>query len=242
MESSGYKYERILLKLSGEFLGGEKKSGFDVSRIAQIADQICIANRAGVQIAVVVGGGNLFRGADNHPMLERSAADYIGMLGTVMNGSYLQQAVEYKGGKSRLMSSIPMTSIAEPFIRRRAVRHLEKGRVVILAAGTGNPFFSTDTAAVLRGSELNVDIVVKGTQVDGIYDKDPHRHQNAFRFEEISYDDIMKNDLKVMDLTSISFSKNYHIPVYVMDIGSDGAFLEFLQGKNVGTRVIPSPD
>ena len=230
---------RVLLKLSGEVFGGGKV-GVDPEVVRGIARQIATAVREGIEVAVVVGGGNFFRGAElQQKGMERSRADYIGMLGTVMNALALQDALERAGQDTRVMSAIEMPRIAEPYIRRRAMRHLEKGRVVIFAAGTGNPFFTTDTAAALRAAEIDADALLKGTHsgVDGVYDADPRTVPTAKKYDEVSYLEVMTKDLKVMDATAIAFCRDNKIPIVVFDMSAHDALQSILRGEPVGTIV-----
>jgi uridylate kinase len=232
------KYRRILLKLSGEIFGGKAGKGFDYTAIAGLAEQVRSACRLGVQVGLVVGGGNIFRGASSGPPgMERVAADHMGMLATVINAICLQDALERLGLETRVMTAIEMRSIAEPYIKRRADRHLQKGRVVIFAAGTGNPFFTTDTAAALRASEIGAEVLIKATKVDGIYDKDPARHPEARRFDRISFQEVLRQELKVMDATAIAFCKDNGIPILVLNIENEENLLKALAGLPIGTVV-----
>ncbi|MCB0411787.1 MAG: UMP kinase, partial [Bdellovibrionales bacterium] len=211
---SGKTYQRILLKLSGEALAGEAKQGINTDVLAQIANDIEDAQKEGAQIGIVIGGGNIFRGvAASAQGMDRASSDYMGMLATVINALALQDALEKKGLATRVQTAIGMAEIAEPYIRRKAIRHLEKGRVVIFAAGTGNPYFTTDTAAALRAMEINADIIMKATKVDGIYDKDPKIHSNATMFKEIKYLDVLSKGLQVMDSTAISLCMDNKLPI-----------------------------
>ncbi len=230
-------YNRLLLKLSGEYFAGSSEFGFDDSKFEHVAAQIKTLNDYGVEVALVIGGGNIFRGAKASEKIDRPTADTVGMLATVMNGLYMQSHLEAVGVKTRLMSSITMPYIAESYIRRRSIRHLEKGRVVIFAAGTGNPFFTTDTAAVLRGREINADIVVKCTNVDGIYDKDPKIHTDAKKFETLQFQQALNSDLKVMDATAFSFSQTHKLCIYVLDIDVKNSIVDFALGQGKGTLV-----
>jgi uridylate kinase len=232
------KYKRILLKLSGEIFGGKAGHGFDYEVINGLADQVRELWRKGVQIGLVVGGGNIFRGASSgQPGMDRVAADHMGMLATVINAICMQDALERVGVETRVLSAIEMRAIAEPYIKRRADRHLEKGRVVIFAAGTGNPFFTTDTAAALRASEMSAQVLIKATKVDGVYDKDPHLHKDAVRFDTLSFAEVLARDLKVMDATAIAFCKDHGIPIMVIDIETPHTLRGALEGKPVGTIV-----
>lgn len=232
------KYKRILLKLSGEALMGDKQFGIDPERIAQYAQDVKKAVDAGVQVAIVIGGGNIFRGlqaADNG--IERAQGDYMGMLATVINGMALQSALEAAGMYTRLLSAIKMEQICEPYIRRRAMRHLEKGRVVIFGAGTGNPYFTTDTAASLRAIEIEADVILKGTRVDGIYTADPEKDATATKFDTISFSDVYRKDLNIMDMTAFTLCKENDLPIIVFDMNKVGNLGRVLQGENIGTLV-----
>lgn len=230
------KYKRILLKLSGEALAGEKGFGIDIDTIGKVCDSIKEVVNTGVEVAIVVGGGNFWRGRKAEE-IERTTADYMGMLATIMNGQALQDTLEIRGVDTRLQSAIEMRQIAEPYIRRRAVRHLEKGRVVIFAGGTGNPFFSTDTCAALRASEINADIILFGKTVDGIYDSDPKVNPNAKKYQEISYSDILTKNLKVIDSTAASLCRDNGIPTMVFALSDSGNILRAVYGENIGTIV-----
>jgi len=232
------KYKRILLKLSGEALGGESGFGIDVSEVEAIATRIKGVHEMGVQVAAVIGAGNLWRGKQglDHGM-DRATADYMGMLGTVMNSLALMDALERQGVYTRVQSAIEMRSVAEPYIRRRAIRHLEKGRVVIFSAGTGNPFFSTDTAAALRGTELDADVLIKATKVDGVYDSDPKKDPNAKKFEELKYIDVINRRLEVMDSTAITICMENNLPILVLNLWDQQALFRALRGEKVGTLV-----
>src|SRR5712672_2847922 len=231
-------FKRILLKLSGEALAGDKGFGVETSRIHSIAAEIKEVHELGIDIALVVGGGNFFRGvAEQARDMDRVSADHMGMLATVINSLALQDALEKQGVHTRVMTAIEMNQVAEPFIRRRALRHMEKGRVVIFAGGTGNPYFSTDTAASLRAMEIKADAILKATKVDGIYDADPMLHKDAVKFENITYFDVIQKGLKVMDTTSISLSKDNKLPIVVFKLGEHGNIKRVVQGENVGTLV-----
>ena len=235
---SEYKYKRVLLKLSGEALAGDLGYGIDPKVVSVLADQIADIVHDGVELAVVIGGGNIFRGmAASAEGMDRSQADYIGMLATVMNALALQDAFERKGIFSRVQSAINMQEISEPYIRRRAVRHLEKGRVVILAAGTGNPYFTTDTTAALRACELDVDCLLKATKVDGVYDCDPKNNPNAVRYESLSYMEVLSKGLNVMDSTATSLCMDNKLPMIVFDLHGESNIKKVLTGENVGTVV-----
>ena len=235
---SKFKYERVLLKLSGEALQGDGDYGIDSKVIREISEQIKEIVDAKVELAIVVGGGNIFRGlsgaADG---MDRSQADYIGMLATVMNALALQEGLESIGINTRVQTAIRMQEIAEPYIRRRAVRHLEKGRVVIFAAGTGNPFFTTDTTAALRACEINAQAVLKATQVDGVYNCDPHKNKDAKRYDEISFKDVLVNDLHVMDSAATSLCMDNKLPIIVFNLHVKGNIARVLKGEKVGTVV-----
>ena len=232
------RYRRVLLKLSGEALMGTRDYGIDPAMVDRVAGEILEAHSAGVEICLVIGGGNIFRGLSGAAQgMERASADYMGMLATVINSLAMQTALERIGVPTRVQSAIPMSSICEPYIRRRAVRHMEKGRVVIFAAGTGNPFFTTDTAAALRASEMDCEVLLKATKVDGIYDTDPRIHADANRFDKLSYTEVLTRNLRVMDLTAISLSRENGIPIIVFSIQEDGAFASVLAGQGRFTVV-----
>ena len=236
--SNEYKYDRVLLKLSGEALAGDVGYGIDPKVVDDLADQIAEVVHDGVQLAIVVGGGNIFRGlAGSAEGMDRAQADYIGMLATVMNALALQDAFERHGIFSRVQSAITMQEVSEPYIRRRAIRHMEKGRVVILAAGTGNPYFTTDTTAALRACEIDADCMMKATKVDGIYDSDPKTNPDAKRFDKISYLDVLTKELNVMDAAAISLCKDNEMPLLVFDMTVPGNIARILKGENVGTLV-----
>ncbi len=232
------KYKRILLKLSGEVLMGEKEYGVDSAVITTIAEELSEVHKLGVETAVVIGGGNIFRGVSAAAKgMDRATADYVGMLATVINALMLQGALEKNGVHTRVMSAIEMKELAEPYIRRRAVRHLEKDRLVIFAAGTGNPYFTTDTAASLRAMEINADIILKGTKVDGVYDRDPVKDPAAQKYESLKYIDVLKNGLKVMDATAISLCMDNNLPILVFNIKGRGNLLKVVMGEPLGTVV-----
>ncbi|TMD51823.1 MAG: UMP kinase [Chloroflexi bacterium] len=236
--TSSIVYQRVLLKLSGEALCPRKGFGIDAESLRRIAAEIKSVQDLGVQMAIVIGGGNIWRGADAAATgIDRATADYVGMLATVMNALAMQDAMEKLGMVTRVQTAIEMPPVAEPFIRRRAVRHLEKGRVVILAAGSGNPFFTTDTAAALRAVELNAQILLKATKVDGVYDDDPMRNANARKFDELSYMRALTMGLKVMDSTALSLCKDNHLPIVVFDLNEKGALEAIMRGKKRGTLV-----
>ena len=231
-------YRRVLLKLSGEALMGAQSFGIDRGVAAQIAMEIAEIRALGVELAVVIGGGNIFRGVKASAVgMDRAQADYMGMLATVMNALAMQNALERLGVETRVQSAIPMASVCEPYIRRRAERHLEKGRVVIFAAGTGNPFFTTDTGAALRAAEMGCDALLKGTSVDGVYDSDPKHNQSAVRFEAISYDQVLADNLKVMDATAVALCRENAIPIVVFSIREKGNLARVLAGNGVQTIV-----
>jgi len=236
--STGPIFQRILLKLSGEALGGAQGFGVDPRRANEIAQEIRDVHESGVQTALVIGGGNIFRGvADPAKEMDRVAADHMGMLATVINAIALQDALEKLSVSTRVMTAIAMHQVAEPFIRRRAIRHLEKGRVVIFAAGTGNPYFSTDTAAVLRAMEIHAEVILKATKVDGVYDADPVQVKDARMFPEISYWDVLSQNLRVMDATAISMCRENHLPIVVFNLNVPGNIVRVVQGEKVGSLV-----
>jgi uridylate kinase len=235
----GVKYRRILLKLSGEALMGSGNYGIDPTTLAQIADELIDVHSLGVEIALVLGGGNIFRGiAASSKGMDRAHADYMGMLATVINSLALQAALESRGSRTRVLSAIEMERLAEPYIRRRAIRHLEKGRLVIFAAGTGNPFFTTDTAASLRAMEIGAEIVMKATRVDGVYDKDPHKHKDARMFRRLSYLDVLNRNLAVMDSTAISLCRDNNLPILVFNMTRPGNIRRVILGEPLGTMVL----
>jgi uridylate kinase len=232
------KYKRVLLKLSGEALMGDGQYGIDPARLSEYAEQIREIHDKGVQIAIVIGGGNIFRGvAGASKGMDRVQGDYMGMLATVINGMALQGALEDKGMPTRLQTALKIEAIAEPYIKRRAVRHLEKSRIVIFGAGTGNPYFTTDTAAVLRGIEVGADVILKGTRVDGVYDEDPEKNKNAVKFDRITFDDVLKKGLNVMDTTAFTLSLENKLPIVVFDMNKEGNLLRICEGENIGTVV-----
>ncbi len=235
---SELKYKRVLLKLSGEALGGKTGFGIDVDEAESIAARIQQVFALGVEMAVVLGAGNLWRGKQGleHGM-DRSTADYMGMLGTVMNSMVLMDCLERIGVLTRVMSAIEMRAVAEPYIRRRAIRHLEKGRLVIFGAGTGNPFFSTDTAAALRASEIDADVVIKATKVDGVYDADPNKNPNARKFSRLTYIEVLNRRLEVMDSTAVSLCMENQLPILVLNLWDPQALLRAMRGEEVGTLV-----
>jgi uridylate kinase len=236
--SDGPVYKRILLKLSGETFMGKQAFGIDPEVVGNIAAEIREVASLGVQIGVVIGGGNIFRGmAASEKGMDRVSADYMGMLATVINGLALQSELEGKGVPTRVQTAIEMREVAEPFIQRKAIRHLEKGRVVIFAAGTGNPYFTTDTAATLRAVEINADILLKATKVDGIYDKDPLQNKNAVMYKKVSYTDVLTKNLKVMDAAAISLCRDNELPLIVFNLQKAGNIKRVVCGEKVGTRV-----
>lgn len=231
-------YHRVLLKLSGEALMGDLGYGIDPKVVADIASEISEVVNSGVQLAIVVGGGNIFRGVKAAAGgMDRATADYIGMIATVMNAMTLQDALENTGIPTRVQTAIAMQEVAEPYIRRRAMRHLEKGRVVIFGAGSGNPFFTTDTTAALRAAEIDADVIFKATKVDGVYDSDPHLNPNAKRYENITYDNVLTRDLKVMDGTAIALCKDRKINIVIFDLSVRGNIVRAVKGETVGTTV-----
>ncbi len=231
-------YKRILLKLSGEALMGDRQYGIDPKRLAEYAQEIKNVVDRGIEVAIVIGGGNIFRGiAGASNGIDRVQADYMGMLATVINGLALQSAIEDAGIKTRLLTAIKMEQVAEPFIKRRAVRHLEKGRVVIFGGGTGNPYFTTDTAAVLRAIEVGAEVILKGTRVDGVYNSDPEKNDNATKFKNITFKDVLSKGLKVMDMTAFTLSEENKLPIIVFDMNKKGNLLKLLSGESIGTKV-----
>ncbi|PIB28998.1 MULTISPECIES: UMP kinase [Maribacter] len=232
------QYKRILLKLSGEALMGEKQYGIDPKRLDEYAEEIKKVVDKGIEVAIVIGGGNIFRGlAGAATGMDRVQGDHMGMLATVINGLALQSALEMKNVQTRLQSAIKINEVAEPFIRRRAMRHLEKGRVVIFGGGTGNPYFTTDSAAVLRAIEIEADVILKGTRVDGIYTSDPEKDKNATKFDTISFQDVLQKGLKVMDTTAFTLSQENELPIVVFDMNKKGNLLKIVDGEAVGTTV-----
>ncbi|HTB12837.1 MAG TPA: UMP kinase [Bryobacteraceae bacterium] len=232
------KYGRILLKISGEVLAGEGSFGVDASRVAALAAEVAEVVRTGVQVGLVVGGGNFFRGvAAAAQNMDRVAADHMGMLATVINALALQDALEKQGVPTRVMTAIEMHEVAEPYIRRRAIRHLEKGRIVIFAAGTSNPYFSTDTAATLRGLEIHAEVVAKATRVDGVYDKDPLKSPDAVRFSEISYSDVLAKNLRVMDASAVAMCRDNKLAIVVFNLNVHGNIMRMAMGEPIGTLI-----
>lgn len=231
-------YKRVLLKLSGEALLGERSYGIDPKRIAQYAKEIKSVTELGLEVAVVIGGGNIFRGvsaASNG--IDRVQGDYMGMLATVINGMALQSALEEENVQTRLQTAIKIEAVAEPYIKRKAVRHLEKKRVVIFGGGTGNPFFTTDSAAVLRAIEISADVILKGTRVDGVYDYDPEKNDNAIQYDTISFSDVLKKNLKIMDSTAFTLSQENNLPIIVFNMNKTSNLLKLIKGKKIGTSI-----
>ena len=231
-------YKRVLLKLSGEALLGERSYGIDPKRIAQYAKEIKSVTELGLEVAVVIGGGNIFRGvsaASNG--IDRVQGDYMGMLATVINGMALQSALEEENVQTRLQTAIKIEAVAEPYIKRKAVRHLEKKRVVIFGGGTGNPFFTTDSAAVLRAIEISADVILKGTRVDGVYDSDPEKNENAIQYDTISFNDVIKKNLKIMDSTAFTLSQENNLPIIVFNMNKTSNLLKLIKGKKIGTSI-----
>jgi uridylate kinase len=232
------KYKRILLKLSGEVLAGLGNFGIDPDRVKALAGEVAEVSRAGIEVGVVVGGGNFFRGiAGAARKMDRVTADHMGMLATVINALALQDALEHMGAHTRVMSAIEMNQVAEPYIRRRAIRHLEKGRIVIFAAGTSNPYFSTDTAATLRALEIHAEIIAKATRVDGVYDKDPLKFPDAVMYDQVSYSEVLSKSLGVMDSTAIAMCRDNQLPVRVFNLNTAGNIMRMSMGENVGTLI-----
>jgi uridylate kinase len=233
------RFKRILLKLSGEALMGEEKYGISPTVLSQIAAEVVDVHDLGVEVAIVIGGGNIFRGvsASTHGM-DRASADYMGMLATAINALALQDALEAKGAKTRVQSAIEMQQLAEPYIRRRAVRHLEKGRIVIFAAGTGNPYFTTDTAASLRAMEIHAEVILKATKVDGVYDRDPVKHPEAVMFQRLTYSQVLEKRLRVMDSTAITLCMENNVPIIVFNLIRGGNIMRVVLGEQVGTEVM----
>ncbi len=232
------KYSRILLKLSGEALMGSQSYGIDPKRIGEYAEEIKQLHNEGVEIAIVIGGGNIFRGVSGSSEgMDRVQADYMGMLATVINGLALQSALERIEVPTRLQTALKVEAVAEPYIKRKAVRHLEKNRVVIFSAGTGNPFFTTDSAAVLRAIEINADVILKGTRVDGIYNEDPEKNKKAIKFDSLSFEEVLKRGLKIMDTTAFTLSQENNLPIIVFDMNTQGNLSKVVRGENIGTRV-----
>lgn len=231
-------YKRVLLKLSGEILAGDKGYGISTEKLDKIASEIVEVHRMGVEIAIVVGGGNIFRGISSSSMgIDRATADYVGMLATVMNAVIIQEILEKKGVPTRVLSALEIREIAETYIRRRALRHLEKGRIIIFAAGTGNPFFTTDTAAALRAAEISADVLLKGTKVDGIYDRDPSLYPSAVKFKQLNFSEAIEKELKILDASAFSLCRDNNIPIIVFNVIEDGNIKKVVEGQNIGTLV-----
>ena len=232
-------YRRILLKLSGEVLAGEQDFGIDPTKATQLANEIKSIHEMGVDIILIIGGGNIFRGLQAASKgMDRVTGDYLGMLATIMNAISLQDALEKNGVETRTLSAITVSQISEPYIRRRALRHLDKGRIVIVAGGTGNPYFTTDTAAALRATELKAQVLLKGTKVDGVFDKDPDVHSDAVRYNNVSFTEVLGKNLRVMDLTAITLCKENALPICVFNINNKGDLKRITEGKNIGTTII----
>ncbi|WP_037318915.1 UMP kinase [Salegentibacter sp. Hel_I_6] len=232
------QYKRILLKLSGEALMGKRQYGIDPERLAEYAEEIKQVTDKGIEVAIVIGGGNIFRGVSGASKgMDRVQGDHMGMLATVINGLALQSALEDADVQTRLQSAVKINEVAEPFIRRKAIRHLEKGRVVIFGGGTGNPYFTTDSAAVLRAIEIHADVILKGTRVDGIYNADPEKDKEATKFDFISFDDVIRKGLKVMDTTAFTLSQENELPIIVFDMNTPGNLLKVVTGERIGTKV-----
>ena len=231
-------FSRVLLKLSGEVLANKDGFGIDPEKVAYLADQIKPVYDSNIDIGLIIGAGNIFRGMEAAAGgMDRVTGDYLGMLATIMNAIALQDSLEKIGCQTRALSAINVTQIAEPYIRRRAIRHMEKGRIVIIAGGTGNPFFTTDSAAALRATELGSEILLKGTKVDGVYDKDPAIHNEAIKYEKITYKDVIQNNLRVMDMTAITLCKENNIPIRVFNIKNSGCLLDIVMGSKIGTLI-----
>lgn len=236
------KYKRVLLKLSGESLMGDRDYGIDSAILSRYAEEIVKVRNLGAEIGIVIGGGNIYRGIeDSSDGIDKVTGDHMGMLATVINALALQSALEHKGVKTRCLTAINMEKIAEPFIRRRAIRHLEKGRIIIFAAGTGNPYFTTDTAAVLRAIEIEANVILKGTRVEGIFDSDPEKNEGAIHFPEISYADVLKKNLRIMDLTAITLSKENKLPMIVFNMNKPDNLQKIVLGEPVGSKVMEFP-
>ena len=231
------KYKRILLKLSGEALVGEKGSGIDPEILTKYSNEIKKAYDKGVEIAIVIGGGNIYRGFNNEYKIDRVQGDYMGMLATLINGLALQNTLENTGIPTRLQSAINVNKVAEPYIKRKAIRHLDKKRIVIFSAGTGNPYFTTDSAAVLRAIEIEADVILKGTRVDGIYNDDPNKNSKAFKFEKITFNEAINKGLKIMDTTAFTLSHENNLPIIVFDMNQENNLIRVLNGENIGTLV-----
>lgn len=232
------KYKRILLKLSGEVFGGEDKKGIDFEEALEVAREIADVQKMGVEIAIVVGGGNLFRGYyGTREGMDQVTGDYIGMIGTVMNALALQNAIETYGVETRVMSALDINKVAEPYIRRRASRHMEKGRIVICASGSGNPFFTTDTAGVLRAAELGCEVMLKASNIDGVYDCDPKENSEAKKFEKLSYDEVVQKELRALDLTATTLAKERKLPIVVFDFHQKNSLKKVVEGEKIGTEI-----
>jgi uridylate kinase len=232
------KYKRVLLKLTGELFGNKTGKGINFPAFEEIASKIIkIWKSSGVELAIVVGGGNIFRGRERTSRVDQATADYMGMLGTIINGMALQEALERLGAPTRMMTAFEVKTVAEPYIRRRAIRHLEKGRIIILTAGVGSPFFTTDSGAALRAIEINCNAILKATNVDGIYTKDPHKDKNAQKYQQLTYDEAIKNNLDVMDMTAFALCKKQKMPIIVFNISKFDQMTKILQGKTIGTLV-----
>ena len=241
--STPKQVKRVLLKLSGEALMGDQGFGLDSNTVDRIAEEVKTVHENGVEVCLVIGAGNIFRGVSLAAAnIERTTGDYMGMLATVLNALAMQSMLESKGVSTRVLSAIPMSAVCEPYIRRRAVRHMEKGRVVIFAAGTGNPFFTTDTAAALRAVEMNCDALLKGTQVDGVYSADPKKDKNAERYEHLSYQEVLTRNLKVMDTSAIALARENAVPILVFSIHNPGAFADVVAGKGTFTTISDNQD
>jgi len=238
MSKPSPRYRRVLLKLSGEVLQGDRQFGISPEFLGIISDEFREIHELGVQTTIVIGAGNIFRGVKaSAEGMDRAQADYMGMLATIINALALQDALEKKGAPTRVMSALEINNVAEPYIRRRAMRHLDKGRIVIFAAGTGNPYFTTDTAAALRAAEIGAEVIMKATKVPGVYDKDPVGHPDAVRFEELTYLDVINRQLKVMDLTAVSMCMDNAIPLIVFDVSQRGNMVRVIMGENIGTLI-----
>jgi uridylate kinase len=238
---SDLAYRRVLLKLSGEALMGDEDYGIDPKIISRLAHEVIEAQQAGAEVALVIGGGNIFRGAGLAAAgMDRVTGDHMGMLATIINALAMQDALEKLGARCRVMSALKINQVCEDYIRRRAVRHLEKGRIVICAAGTGNPFFTTDSGAALRAIEIGADLLLKATKVDGVYDRDPKKHPDAVRFDSLSYDDVLGRDLQVMDTAAFALCRDAALPIRIFDMGQPGQLLRILHGAQIGTLVRPA--
>jgi len=233
------KYKRVLLKLSGEALMGEKEFGIDSERIRQYAREVCEISKAGIELSIVIGGGNIYRGVNSEETgIDRVSGDYMGMLATIINGIALQNALEQEGSYTRLISAVEINKVCEPYIRRRALRHLEKGRIIIFVAGTGHPYFTTDSAATLRAIEMEAEVILKGTRVDGIYTADPEKDVNAEKFTTITFAEIYSRGLDVMDMTAFTMCKENDLPIIVFDMNTPGNLKKIMEGQDIGTLVV----